>query len=522
MSSDVDVLRSVPGSAESARPPRIAVVGGGISGLAAAHRLLELARRDGRPATVTLFEASDRLGGVFGTRRIGDFVVETGADSFVTDKPWCLDLCRRLSLESRLISIDPRYRRALILHRGCLVPVPEGLNLLAPGSVRGLATTPLLSIRGKLRAACEYCLPRTRAGGDESLATFVRRRFGQEFLERIAQPVVGGIYTADPEKLSLAATLPRFLEMERQDRSLIRSARRHRAAQQTTVDASGARYGLFASFVDGMSELQDALTTSIRSTATIRLNQRVQTIQFQTLDEHNSPHDASNASATHNDPQNPKSKTLNPKSLRLQFADGRTDTFDAALLALPAYAAAGLLSAASPELAALLSRIEYASSAIVVTGHRLSDVSHPLDAAGLVVPQVEQRKVLAVSFLSRKFPTRAPDGHVILRTFVGGALQPQLLDRSDDDLIVLVRTELAEILGVRGEPEFALVARYPRGMPQYHVGHLERVAQIERLAAQVPGLALAGNAFRGVGLPDCIHSGEQAAERIWNGISDPN
>jgi oxygen-dependent protoporphyrinogen oxidase len=380
--------------------------------------------------------------------------------------------------------------------------VPVGLNLLAPGSVRGLLATPLLSLRGKLRAALECCVPQSPARGDESLASFVRRRFGSEFLERIAQPVVGGIYTADPEKLSLAATLPRFLEMERKNGSLIRGARRHRRRQPASDNASGARYGLFASLTDGMSELQDALAARVRAAARIEVNQCILSL-------------STGPATTSDTQQNQESEVENQESFQLQLSAGSTGHFDAVIVALPAHAAAAVLSNAFPELSRALGEIEYASSAIVVTGHRLADVSHPLDAAGLVVPHVEARQILAVSFLSRKFPTRAPAGHVILRTFVGGAMQPQLLERSDDALISLVRAELADILGVRSQPAFAVVVRYPRGMPQYHVGHLERVANIERLAAQVPGLALAGNTLHGVGLPDCIHSGEAAVERVW-------
>ena len=276
MTSDAGTAPAAPpNSAGGRRAPRIAVVGGGITGLAAAHRLIELARAAQRPIDLVLYEASDRLGGVFGTRRIGEYVVETGADSFITDKPWAIDLCRRLGLESRLIPIDPRYRRALILHHGRTQPVPEGLNLLAPSSVRGLLRSPLLSVAGKLRAALEYFVPRGGDSDDESLASFVRRRFGREMLERIAQPIVGGIYTADPEQLSLAATLPRFLQMERESGSLIRAARRARG-RRPAADASGARYGLFVSLQDGMSELPDALAARVRADARIECGRGIE------------------------------------------------------------------------------------------------------------------------------------------------------------------------------------------------------------------------------------------------------
>lgn len=503
MASDAGTAPMAPPDSDGdRRPPRIAVVGGGITGLAAAHRLIELARAANRPIDLVLYEGSDRLGGVFGTRRVGESVVETGADSFITDKPWAIDLCRRLGLEPRLISIDPRYRRALILHRGRTQPVPDGLNLLAPSSVRGLLTTPILSLSGKLRAGLEFFVPRGTQRDDESLASFVRRRFGREMLERIAQPIVGGIYTADPEQLSLAATLPRFLQMERESGSLIRAARRARG-RQPAADASGARYGLFVSLQDGMWELPAALAARIRADARIDCGRTVERLTRET-----SPPDQSHSPAGH-------------CAWRLQFSDRSVEACDAVVLALPAPRAAAVVTEASAPLADALRQIEYASSAIVVTGHRLADVEHPLNAAGLVIPHAERRAILAVSFLSRKFPSRAPAGTVILRTFIGGALQPELLERTDDELTALALSELQAILGVAGRPEFSLVARYHRAMPQYHVGHLARAARIEQLAGELPGLELAGNALRGVGLPDCIHSGEQAAERLWPAVAEP-
>jgi oxygen-dependent protoporphyrinogen oxidase len=470
---------------------RIVIVGGGITGLAAAHRLIELRQQTGHAAQITLFEASERLGGTFGTVRIGEFVVETGADSFITDKPWATDLCRRLGLEGRLVPVDERHRRALILRNGRPVPAPDGFNLLAPSRVWPLVTTPLLSPLGKLRLGLEYFVPAKPPADDESLASFVRRRFGHEVLERVVQPMVGGIYTSDPEKLSLAATLPRFIDMERQAGSLIRAARRRRReAAPADRNSSGARYGMFASLEGGMSELIDALAARVKAADELRTGRAVAGV--------------TPAAGGH----------------RVVAADNEELIAEGVILAAPAHRAADLIDAWAPELAGELREIEYASSAVVVTGHRRDEIDHTLDAAGLVIPLAEKRRILAVSFLSRKFPGRAPEGRVVLRTFIGGALQPELLEQSDETLTAMALAELRDILGVRGRPEFTHVARHHRAMPQYHVGHLQRVAAIERLAAQHPRLALAGNAFRGVGLPDCIHSGEEAAERVWAQLSD--
>jgi oxygen-dependent protoporphyrinogen oxidase len=288
--------------------------------------------------------------------------------------------------------------------------------------------------------------------------------------------------------------MPRFLEFERRFGSVIRGLRRTSKTEHLCDAASsGARYGLFVSLSGGMRELTAALTDRIRRNDTIQLNTRVERVRPTISGCELSQQSASTISEP------------------LDVATAKP--FDAVIVAAPAYAAADMLAASDSGLAALLRRIEYASTAVVVSGHALADVRHPLDAFGLVVPAVEQRKILAVSFTSRKFPGRAPAGRVLLRTFVGGAMQPDLFDLPDVDMVNLARRELEEILGVNWRPDFATVAWHARAMPQYHVGHLRLVEEIEAAATRHPRLFLAGNAFHGVGLPDCIQSGEQAAER---------
>lgn len=478
---------------------RIGIVGGGLTGLAAAHHLIELAQQAARAIDVTLFEASERYGGVFGTVHHGEYTIETGADSFITNKPWAVDLCERLGLRDELIGTNEAFRRSLILLDGKPFPTPEGFELIVPRKLRALLASPFLSLEGKFRVAAEAFLPPRQEDTDESLADFVRRRFGQEALEKIVQPMVGGIYTSDPERLSMRATLPRFVEMERTHGSLLRAVWNERrgaaASESEDLIPSGARYGLFATLQGGMSDLLDALADRVQSRATMRLNTRVTSLM-------------------------PSASTAASDAGYLLTTDGGAcERFDAVILAVPSYVAADLVAPSDINLAESLRAIEYASSAIVVTGHRLVDVVHPLDAFGLVIPHGEGRRILAVSFLSRKFPGRAPEGRVILRTFVGGAMQPELMALDDAAMTALVQEELQAIFGVRGLPELSLVTRYERGMPQYHVGHLDRVAAIESAVARHPRLELAGNAYRGVGVPDCIHSGEQAAERLWVAVS---
>jgi len=490
---------------------RIAVIGGGISGLAATHRLSELRAASQVPLDITLFEASDRWGGIFGTEQVDGYTLERGADMFITDKPWGLDLVSRLGLTDRLIAPDPRYRRSLILSRGRPTPTPDAFNLMVPGRWWPVATTPILSPLGKLRLLLEPCIPRRRDAGpesDESLASFVRRRLGREALDRLVQPLVGGIYTADPEKLSLEATLPRFRRMESEHGSLAAALWAQRRAAGREDEArqgiSGARYGLFVSLQGGMGELQQALIDRLSATARLRLETPIVAID--------------RASAVDGAPL--ADGTTAPR-YRLTTAAGESSEFDGVVLALPSYRSADLVERQQPELAARLREIEYASAVIVVSAHRLSDIADPLDAYGLVVPHRERRRILAVSFLTRKFPQRGPEGRAVLRTFIGGDLQPELTRLGDDEILSLVRDELCDILGVRGEPELTRIVRYDRAMPQYHVGHLGRVARIEALTAALPGLELCGNAYRGVGLPDCIHSGETAAERLLATLTSP-
>ena len=471
-------------------PLRIAVVGGGITGLAAAHRLIEL--QSTLPVEVTVFESAARLGGVVGTQQIDGYTLELGPDSFITNKPWAVALCRRLGLEDRLIPTDARYRRSLVLRKGRPVEVPDGFQLMTPAKAWPVLSSPIFSWWGKLRMGCEYFLPAQQNAEDESLASFVRRRFGQEALERLVQPLVGGIYTSDPEKLSLRATLPGFLEMERQDGSVIRASRRQAKSASNNEHASGARYGLFAALAGGTNELIQSLADRVGRSVKIVTNARVTQLA-----------------------------PLPDGSYRL-IADGQAPLlFDRVILTQAAYRIADLVDPFAAHWATALREIEYASTSIVVSGYRLVDIKHPLDAFGLVIPAIERRRILAVSFTSRKFPNRAPEGRVQLRTFVGGAMQPEYFQLSDDETKQLVREELRDLLGVTGTPEVEVVARYPGSMPQYHVGHMERVARIRALGAQHPGLFLAGSSYDGVGLPDSIHSGETAAEAALT-ISKPH
>ena len=466
----------------SDRVKHVVVIGGGITGLAAAHRLLELRKQN--EFNVTLLESSSQLGGVIQTTKQNGFLIESGADSFISEKPAALELARRLGLESRLIETNQQHRRSFIVRGGKLRPVPEGFQLMAPARFWPFVTTDIFSWSGKARMALEPLIPRRAdANGvdDETLAAFVRRRLGREAFERMAQPMIGGIYTADPEKLSLRATLPRFLEMERHHGSVLRALWRQRKANRST-GVSGARYSLFMSFDRGMQVLIDALAERLRAVA--RLNARVSSLR-------------------RNEERN---------GWTIQLEDGSLIQADLVCLAVPAFTAASLLANVKTEIATLLNEIPYASTATTNLGYRRADVAHLLDGFGFVVPFIENRSVLACTFSSTKFPGRAPDSHVLLRAFAGGALQPEIFALSESDLVDRVCNDLRDLLGITKPPLFTLVKKWERSMPQYHVGHLDRVSKIRAELQSLPGFYVAGNSYDGAGVPDCIRSGETAAE----------
>ena len=467
---------------------RVVVVGGGIAGLAAAHRLIELNKEKSLDIEVVLLEASARLGGTIATERVGDFLVEAGPDSFITEKPWALRLCARLGLSSRLVSTEAAYQKIYVVHKGRLEPLPEGFFLLAPTRFWPFVQTPLFSLTGKLRMAAEIFLPRGAVNGDESLGAFVRRRFGAEALDRVAQPLVGGIYAADPDKLSLSATMPRFKEMERVHRSVILSMvseQRRRARNREA--GSGARWSLFVTLVGGMQELVDRIASRLPE-GCVRLHTPIAGLIRDT------------------DKNLWKVTTRGNESLEV----------DAVVLATPSFQTAETIGDVASSAADALKQITYASTATVSLAFRQKDFPRPLDSFGFVVPAIESRKIMACTFSSLKYPGRAPEGHVLLRGFVGGSLQPELFQDDDATMEKHVRDELASLLGVVAQPVFSRVWRYPNSMPQYHVGHQTRIQQIEAQLAKFPSLALAGNAYHGVGIADCVRTGEEAAERIIN------
>ncbi len=443
----------------------VAVIGGGIAGLAAAYEL----QRRGLRARV--LEAGARAGGVIVTTRRDGWVVDGGPDSMLVQKPAAVALCRELGIADRLVStLQPRT--AYVMRDGRLHPIVEGSFLGFPVRAGALVRSSLFTAGGKLRMACEPFIPRAGGDEDESIASFVRRRFGEEAVDYLAEPLLAGIHAGDVDRLSMRALFPRLVDAERQAGSVIRSFR----ALRVTPSPQGA----FVSLPGGTGELVDALSGAL-APGTVMLSARV--TELRRAGEYTVESSAG---------------TLHAKSV---------------ILSVPAHAAANLLRGFDTTLAGLCDSIPYASTATVAFGYARDQIPHPMRGSGFVVPRVEYSPLLAATWVTSKWPGRAPDGHVLLRGFLGGGRDPHRLEQADEELIATARDALSETMDIAGEPLFAELFRFTRQSPQYEVGHLARVATIDRRTASIPGLFLSGSGFRAIGIPDCIADGRETAAR---------
>lgn len=459
----------------------VAIVGGGISGLAAAYRLRQIAPH----ADITLIESENRLGGKILTQQVDGYVIEGGPDSFLSSKPRGAGLARDLGIDQRLYGTDERWRRTYVMYQGRLHELPQGLSGLVPSRIEPLLASTLFSNEGKARLQQEVHIPARTSDGDESLAHFMERRFGQEVYGRLLEPLMTGIYAGDGRMLSLLATFPQLRSMESEYGSLLRAM----GERQHEAPGAAPRPG-FLTFPRGMQELPDTLGARL---------ERVRVLT--------------------------EAPVTSIRRLKLGYAIdmARRSTLQANLviLATPAQAAARLLGEIDPDLSHALSGISAVSTATISLAFRESDVPHPLDGYGYIVPRAEGRAVLACTWTSRKFQHRAPDHHVLLRVFIGRAGQQDALAASDEELLELALSEARESLGVAVAPALQRVFRWPDAMPQYTLGHLDRLVTIEAKLRDLPGLFLAGASYRGVGIPDCVASGETAAERVATHLGAP-
>ena len=465
---------------------RFLVLGAGISGLAAALRLRELAPG----AHISLWEKSSRPGGVLHTVERGGFQFEQSTDNFITFVPWGLNLCARLGLTDHLVRTNNRDRRTYVARRGKLYPLPDGFMMLAPTRLWPMVTTPLLSPLGKARAGLELFIPRLADERDESIAQFARRRLGCEVFDRIVEPLLSGIYAGDAEKISLLATLPRFREMEKKDRSLIVAMTKTQKAARRAKreEESGARYSMFVTLREGLFRLAEKCAEAIGE-GVIHYDRAA--VRVDRIPNENGAD-------------------------RWRVTDGRgaAEEADALICALPSPAAGSLFSESVPVVARYYDAIEQTGCAVVSLAFRDKQIRRQFKGMGFVVPTKEGGSIIAGSFSNHKYPHRAPAGYTLLRIFVGGARAPELAEMADGPLLSRVLAEIRPLLGAEGEPTEVEISKWPRGMPQYHIGHLDRLAELSRALDREPTLALCGNSFTGVGLPNCIHTGEEAAEKV--------
>jgi oxygen-dependent protoporphyrinogen oxidase len=462
---------------------RIAIIGGGISGLSAAYTLEEK-RRAGIEVEYVLYEASPRLGGVLVTEKVDGCIIEAGPDSFLTEKPWAIDLCRKLGLGDQLIGSNDTDRKTYILVHGKLIEMPDGLMFMVPTKLTPTVLSPLFSPQTKLRMAREWFHPPRKATEDETVAAFVERHYGREMVDRLADPLLSGVYGGEASQLSVRAVLPRFAEMEAKHGSLGRAMLAARSAMARAPTSKPRP--LFTSMKEGMQQMVDAVVAALDA-GSLKTGTPVQAIA--------------------------------PEAGGWVVSAGlQTDQYDAIIVALPAPAASTLLQRWGRDLAAELGGIQYSSSVTVALGYGKQARDSLPPGFGFLVPRSEGKHMLAATFVHNKFPHRAPDDRAIVRCFLGGARGEQMLALSDEQIRTIAREELNQILGFKAEPLFTRVFKWKGAMAQYGVGHLDRLERIEALCKKLPGLALAGNGYSGIGVPDCVRTGTAAVDQMLNSL----
>lgn len=466
----------------------VAIIGGGISGLSTAW-YLQQAQNRGIGVTYTVLEAGNRWGGKVLTEFVQDyapepFIIEGGPDSFLAmQKPWALQLARELGLEDQLMSTNDERRTVYVLVNGKLTPMPDGIYLIAPTRILPFIMTRLFSPLGKLRMALDFILPKGNPNVDESLGDFIGRRMGREAVDKLAEPLMAGIYNADPYKLSIQATFPRFVAMEQKYGSLIRGMLAGTKARQSAQEQSSEspRVGAFATFYQGTEVIINELARQL--TGDMRLNTAVTGIE-----------------------------RIEDDSYDLALDDGTMLNAHQVVMAIPAYTAAELIEPMVPGAAARLNEIRYVDTGTITLAYKTDELNHPLDGFGVVIPISEDRNVNALTWTSTKFDHRAPEGYKLIRAFMGGSRTPEMVTKPDDEVVQIVRNELQDIMGVTAEPLFHRIYRWPQSTPQYDVGHLEHIEAIE---SRLPfGIFLTGSPYRGIGMPDCVKQGKQTAETI--------
>lgn len=473
---------------------RIVIIGSGVTGLAAGYALKEKVEGD-RNVEVLVLEKADRAGGQIKTVLEEGYVLEGGPDCFISEKPWAFEFASKVGLDDQLVSTVSATGGTYIVKKGQLIRMPEGVMMMIPTKFKPFIKTKLISWPGKIRAAMDVFIPRRKnLDEDEALSSFVRRRLGREILDVLAEPLIGGIHASDPDTMSLTSTFPRFLKMEKDDRSLIMAMLKSKRKMAKMMKDKPApdpseppkkHWTMFVSFKDGMQTLTDALAAALGRDV-LKLKTEVQKIDKTSL--------AGGKTAY----------KLHVKGI------GEIDA-DAVVLTTLSYASAPLVESFDSVLAGALSEINSVSSATVCLAYKEEDIPRPLDANGFLVPRVENRNLMASTWTTSKWPNRAPDGYVLLRAFVGGAFNQEMVDKSDKEMLDLIKADLKDIMGITAEPVKTRIFRWKKSMPQYTIGHPERIKTINDQLASHDGLFVAGASYKGVGIPDCMNNGRNAA-----------
>jgi oxygen-dependent protoporphyrinogen oxidase len=461
---------------------RMVIVGGGIAGLSAAYFALEKAKKMGESLHLQLLDERDRLGGCILTEKIEDFVIEGGPDCFLSEKPWALALCEKLGLGDRILNTNEN-RRVFILSNRKLHELPEGFMLMVPTSFMPFIKSSLISWPGKIRMAMDLFIPKKRSNQEESLAEFVRRRLGEEALEKIAEPLVAGIHAGTPETMGLSSTFPRFIQLEEEYGGLIRGMLARRKMALQWQKRGGSKRTMFVTLKGGLGEWVNCLREKIGEEVVSLKKKVVRIGRTEKGDYH------------------------------IRLSDGTSLEADTVILATPSFITAKIVEEMDEKLSEILLTIPYVSSATVSLAYRPSQIHRPLDAFGFIIPRTEKRKIMASTWTSIKFDYRAPKDAVLLRAFVGGANNEQLVNLDDNKMVRVVKEDLREIMGIEGDPVLIKIYRWEKSMPQYLVGHLEKVARIEERTNLQPGLFLTGCAYKGIGISDSVHDAEIIAEK---------